>query len=157
MNVIDAVDQSLIKMLQGTLPLTENPYQTMGEKLGLTEDEVVQRLQALHDAGKLKRIAAILRHQQSGYRANAMVVLQVPEDLLEKLGRLLAESPLVSHSYERKTYERWPYNLYAMMHGKTAEEIEAFVGAFVAENGVEHYEILYSEEELKKTSMVYFE
>ena len=47
MNVIDAVDQSLIKMLQGTLPLTENPYQTMGEKLGLTEDEVVQRLQAL--------------------------------------------------------------------------------------------------------------
>ena len=69
----------------------------------------------------------------------------------------VAESPLVSHSYERKTYERWPYNLYAMMHGKTAEEIEAFVGAFVAENGVEHYEILYSEEELKKTSMVYFE
>ena len=52
MNVIDAVDQSLIKMLQGTLPLTQNPYQTMGEKLGLTEDEVVRRLQALQDSGK---------------------------------------------------------------------------------------------------------
>ena len=157
MNVIDAVDQSLIKMLQGTLPLTQNPYQTMGEKLGLTEDEVVRRLQALQDSGKLKRIAAILRHQQSGYRANAMVVFQVAEDRLEKLGRLLAESSLVSHSYERKTYERWPYNLYAMMHGKTAGEIEAFVSFFAAEYCIEHYEILYSQEELKKTSMVYVE
>lgn len=156
MNVIDAVDQSLIKMLQGTLPLTENPYQTMGEMLGLTEDEVVQRLQALHDSGKLKRIAAILRHQQSGYCSNAMVVFQVPEELLEKLGRLLAESSLVSHSYERKTYERWPYNLYAMTHGKTAEEIEAFVDAFVVAQGITQYQILYSQEELKKTSMVYF-
>lgn len=153
---MDGMDRRLINILQGSIPPTENPYLTLGERLGIPEEEVVRRLNALKDSGKLKRIGAILRHQKSGYGANAMVVFQMPEESVEKLGARLAESPLVSHCYERSACKGWTYTLYAMIHGKTEEEIEVFVHEFTEKNGVERFKILYSQEELKKTSMVYF-
>jgi DNA-binding Lrp family transcriptional regulator len=150
------LDRQLIRELQGNIPLTENPYRTLGERLGLSEDEIVGRLAALKKSGRLKRIGAVLRHQKSGYTFNAMVVFQVREEDIGRLGRSLARSSLVSHCYERISYEEWPYTLYAMMHGRNADEVESFVRRFALENGIERFEILCSEEELKKTSMVFF-
>ena len=117
---------------------------------------MIARLQALHASGKLKRIGAVLRHQNSGYAANAMVVFKAPPDEMERLGKLLAESPLVSHCYERAPCAEWPYTLYAMMHGRNMETIEEFVSIFALEHGVERFDILRSEEELKKSSLSFF-
>ena len=156
MIIMDSVDIKIIAALQGNLPLTENPYRTLAEGIGTSEAEVVRRLVRLHQAGKLKRIAAILRHQQSGYEANAMVVFQVPEATVQAVGEQLAQSTLVSHSYERKAYVQWPYNLYAMLHSRTKGELEAFVQTFAGAHNIDRFEILFSDKELKKTSMVYF-
>ncbi len=153
---MDAVERQLIKALQGSLPLAENPYQALGERLGLSEEELVQRLAALKASGCLKRIGAILRHQQSGYRANALAVFLVDAAAIDAVGQALAQSPLVSHSYERKAYDAWPYNLYAMLHSRDAQKIDAFVHGFAAAHGITRFEILDSQEELKKTSMTYY-
>ncbi len=114
-------------MLQGSLPFEENPYEAIGKILGVSEDEVIERLKTLKASNRLKRISAILRHQKSGYTSNAMVVFKTEAAMTETIGKELALSPLVSHCYERKTYERWPYNLYAMLHSREEYEIEAFV------------------------------
>lgn len=156
MRKMDSLDIKIISALQGDLPLTGNPYRTLAEGFGITETELVWNLVRLHQTGKLKRIAAILRHRQSGYQANAMVVLQVPEAAVQSVGEQLAQSALVSHSYERKAYAQWPYNLYAMLHSRTEGELEAFVKEFVDEHNIDRFEILFSDKELKKTSMVYF-
>ncbi len=153
---MDDVDRRLIAKLQGDIPLTVDPYRTLADHLGVSEDTVVGRLQALRASGKLKRIGAVLRHQNSGYAANAMVVFKAPPDEVERLGGLLAESPLVSHCYERVPCAEWPYTLYAMMHGRDMATIETFVHSFVLEHGVERFAVLESREELKKTSMLFF-
>lgn len=153
---MDALDLRLIAELQENIPLTVAPYRTLAERLGVSEETLVGRLHALRASGKLKRIGAVLRHQNSGYAANAMVVFKAPPDEVERLGELLAESPLVSHCYERAPCTVWPYTLYAMMHGRNMETIEEFVRSFALEHGVERFEILRSEEELKKSSLSFF-
>ena len=153
---MDDVDRRLIAKLQGDIPLTVDPYRTLAERLGVSEETVIGRLQALRASGKLKRIGAVLRHQNSGYAANAMVVFKALPDEMERLGKLLSESPLVSHCYERVPCAEWPYTLYAMLHGRNMETIEEFVRSFALEHGVERFEILRSEEELKKSSLSFF-
>ncbi|HML38064.1 MAG TPA: Lrp/AsnC family transcriptional regulator [Bacillota bacterium] len=153
----DKIDQALITMLQGNLPLEENPYEAMGKTLGIPEDEVVKRLRNLRDSNKLKRIGAVLRHQRSGYIRNAMVVFQAEDAMAGIIGKELAASPLVSHCYERVSCDRWPYNLYAMVHSRNENEIEAFIGSIVEKYELGAYKILYSVKELKKTSMIYHE
>ena len=153
---MDELDLRLIAELQENLPLTVAPYRTLAERLGVSEETVIARLQALRASGKLKRIGAVLRHQNSGYAANAMVVFKAPPDEMERLGKLLAASPLVSHCYERASCAEWPYTLYAMMHGRNMETIEEFVSIFALEHGVERFDILRSEEELKKSSLSFF-
>lgn len=149
-------DQELIKALQGNLPFEENPYEAIGKSLGLSEDEVVEKLKALKASGRLKRIGAILRHQKSGYTRNAMVVFRTEQAMTETVGAVLAASPLVSHCYERTSYEKWPYNLYAMFHSRNDCEIEAFVEAVAEKYKIDTFEILYSVRELKKTSMIFY-
>lgn len=153
---MDLINQKLIKELQGNIPMEENPYEALGHLLGISESEVIQRLKELKKTGQLKRIGVILRHQKSGYTENAMVVLKVKDIFMEEVGNELASSSLVSHCYERTAYEKWPYNLYAMLHSKVANEIEGFVQEFTNKHNIDAYDILFSKEELKKTSMVYY-
>jgi DNA-binding Lrp family transcriptional regulator len=152
---MDQINQELIKALQDSLPFEENPYAAIGKILGISEDEVIERLKIMKDSNKLKRISAILRHEKSGYTNNAMVVFKTEAAMTENIGKELSSSPLVSHCYERKSYEKWPYNLYAMLHSRNEYEIEAFVESIVKKYGIDIWEILYSVKELKKTSMIY--
>lgn len=152
---MDQINQKLIKVLQGNLPFEENPYEAMGKIIGISEEEVIERLRAMKDSKRLKKIRAVLRHQKSGYNNNAMVVFKTDATITEKIGMELAASPLVSHCYERQSYEKWPYNVYAMVHSRREQEIETFVESIVTKYEIDAYEILYSVKELKKTSMVY--
>lgn len=154
---MDQLNQKLMKTLQENLPFEENPYEAIGKTLGVSEDEIIERLKLMKDSNKLKLIGAILRHQKSGYTNNAMVVFKAEATMLETIGKELALSSLVSHCYERKSYARWPYNLYAMIHSRKEYEIEAFVESIIKKYGIDTYEILYSVKELKKTSMTYYE
>ena len=156
MTAVDDLDERLVRELQENLPPGENPWQALAVKLGISEDEVVARLKGLKASGKLKRVGAVLRHQNSGFAANAMAVFLPPPGTTDELGEKLAASPMVSHCYERIPCGEWIYTLYAMIHGRTEEEITSFVSAFAAENAVEKYDILFSREELKKSSMVFF-
>lgn len=152
---MDNLERKLIELVQGNLPLTENPYASIAQEMGVTEDDVVKMLKALNECGKLKRIGAILRHQKSGFGANAMAVFKVDTDQVDALGEALTQCKMVSHCYERATFEAWPYNLYAMMHSRQEAEIFEFVASFAKEHDIVDYTVLKSVEELKKTSMIF--
>lgn len=153
---MDLLDEKLIACLQGSIPLEEDPYAEMAARLGISPEAVVERLKSLRAGGQLKRIGAILRHQKSGYTANTMAVFQVAAEKLEDTAQVLAQSPLVSHCYQRSPNGAWPYNLYAMLHSRSPNEIQAFVEQFTKEQSITVYDSLHSLEELKKSSMVYF-
>jgi DNA-binding Lrp family transcriptional regulator len=117
--VLTDTDRELIAAIQLGLPLVSRPYAAVGAQLGLDEREVLARLAELQDAGMIKRMGVIVRHRALGYRANAMVVWDVPDSELERIGRLLAAETCVTLCYQRpRRLPDWPYNLFCMIHGR---------------------------------------
>jgi DNA-binding Lrp family transcriptional regulator len=98
-----------------------------------------------------------VRHQDLGYVANAMVVWDAPDSEVEKAGRILAGCDEVTHCYKRSRNPKWPYNLYAMVHGQTREDCRQAAEKIARAAGLENYRLLFSTDELKKSSMRYFE
>ena len=149
---MDELDIRLLKTVQDGLELTERPYQALGEKMGMSEDEVIQRLRALVKEGVIRRFAAAIGHRALGIVANAMIVLKVPAGDVERIGRIIASFGEVTHCYEREAQSDWPYNLYAMVHSRSREECMRIASEIIRATEVEEYEILFSEAEYKKTS-----
>jgi DNA-binding Lrp family transcriptional regulator len=154
--VIDETDKRVIQAIQGDIPLDERPFAVLAEKLGVEEDEVIERVKSLKRRGIIRRFGATLRHQEAGFSANAMVAWLVPEGNIEEVGRAMAALREVTHCYQRKPCEGWRYNLYTMVHGDSEEECYRIAEKMSAETGISDYVLLFSEKEFKKTSMEYF-
>jgi DNA-binding Lrp family transcriptional regulator len=154
--MIDALDKKVIQLVQGDLPVDPKPFALLAEQLGITEHEFVSRLRSLKEKGVIRRFGATLRHQEAGFSSNAMVAWMVAEERVEEVGKALAMFREVTHCYQRSADERWPYNLYTMIHGDDREECYRIARRMSEEVGVEAYVLLFSEKEFKKTSMQYF-
>ena len=153
---LDDKDKNLISILQENIPLESRPFKKIGERVGLGEEEVVDRIRKMSDNGVLKRLAPLLHHRKAGFEANGMVVWQLPRDREDETGLRLSQYDEVSHCYLRETGPEWKYNLYSMVHAKSEDELEKRVEKMVDEIEPKDYEILRSTEELKKTSLKYF-
>ncbi len=155
MNLSDQ-DKRLIYLFQGDLPVREDPFAWLGEKLGWPQERVLRRLREFREAGIIRRFGATLYHQNSGFPANVMVAWKIAEEGLEEAGRILSGVRTVSHCYQRRTTEKWPYNLYTMVHGEDEKDCRNTVREMAGMVEAESYELLFSKKELKKTSMRYF-
>ncbi len=147
----DETDIKLLKQIQDGIPLTETPYRDIAAALGLTEDEVISRLERLLEEKKIRRFAASVAHRKIGITSNAMTVWRVPPERVDEVGPIMAGFPEVTHCYERPTFPDWPYNTFTMIHGYTDEECEQVIEAIKEKTGLNDYVILYSEKEFKKT------
>jgi DNA-binding Lrp family transcriptional regulator len=106
--------------LQQGLPLVPRPYAALGTAIGMSEAEVISRLSAMLDNGIIKRFGVVVRHHELGYRANAMVVWDVPDDQVTACGQRLVQHDFVTLCYCRaRCLPQWPYNLYCMIHGRS--------------------------------------
>ncbi|MGD9175209.1 MAG: Lrp/AsnC family transcriptional regulator [Desulfobacterales bacterium] len=138
------------------MEITERPYLAISEKLGITETELLDRLKDLSQRGVIRRFGATLRHQRAGFSANAMVAWMVDEDRIEEVGQKMATFDQVSHCYRRNPTPDWPYNLYTMVHAASEQACQETARKMSRATSVQDYTLLFSREELKKTSMVYF-
>lgn len=119
MNGIDSIDRKLLAALENGLPFVSEPYRLIGEQLDLTEDEVIIRLIRLTEEEVIKRFGLVVRHHELGYRANAMVVWDVPDKSVDNIGRRAAAKDYVTLCYRRpRRMPKWPFNLFCMIHGK---------------------------------------
>ncbi len=152
----ETLDRRLVLATQGGLPIVPRPYAVVAAELGISEREVRQRLQAMLDAGQIRRIALVPNHYRLGYVANGMSVWDIPDEQVADVGRELGRMPAVSHCYHRPRHGRdWPYNLFAMVHGHDREEVIRRVEAMAAHLGERQrgHDILFSTRILKKTGM----
>ena len=153
---LDATDRALIEATQGGLPLVPRPYATIGGAIGISEDEALARMRALAERGAVRRIAAAPNHYALGLVANGMTVWDVADEAVSELGPKVGALPFVSHSYRRpRALPLWPYNLFAMVHGTTRDEVEE-KRARIAEllgSAARASDILYSTRILKKTGL----
>ena len=112
-------DSALIRAIQGGLPLVERPFAAIAAELGWTEEAVIERIRALQAQGAIKRLGVVVRHQELGYGANAMVVWDLPDAQVDALGQRIGALPFVTLCYRRpRRPPTWPYNLFTMIHGR---------------------------------------
>jgi len=154
--MLDTTDRRLIAATQGGLPLVAEPYRVLAGQLGLDEAEVIARLQKLLDRGAIRRIGAIPNHYALGFTANGMSVWDIADEDVAEVGSKVGALDFVSHCYERPRHlPVWPYNLFAMVHGRTRDEVRAKVAEIAALVGpaARAHDILFSTRILKKTGL----
>ena len=119
-------EQRLMGTLQHGLALTPHPFARLGEQAGMDEPEIIATLKRWRAEGLIKRFGVVVRHHELGYTANAMVVWDLPDDEVERIGMALAAEPEVTLCYRRRRHApEWPYNLFCMIHGRARGEVEA--------------------------------
>jgi DNA-binding Lrp family transcriptional regulator len=153
---LDAVDRRLIVATQAGLPRVSRPYDVLAEQLGIAADEVLQRLQRMLDCGVIRRIGAVPNHYAIGYTANGMSVWDVDDSRIDELGARVGALEFVTHCYRRpRRLPDWPYNLFAMVHSQTRDDVAARVAeiADLLGDACRAHDILYSTAILKKTGL----
>lgn len=131
---------ALINALSGGLDLCQAPYARLGLMVGLAENEVIELLADLRRRGVIRRLGVIVRHHELGYRANAMVVWNVPDPEVAEVGTALGQCPEVTLCYRRpRRLPDWPYNLFTMVHGRDRDTVMAAVTIMAIREGVAHY------------------
>lgn len=121
----DTLDLALLEAIQDGLPLTSRPFADIAEQLLLTEDGVISRFERLQKSGIIKRFGLVLQHRSLGYRANAMVVWDVPDDKVDDVAEKITAHDFVTLCYCRvRRAPVWQYNLYCMIHGRERETVE---------------------------------
>ncbi len=153
---LDDFDRRLIGATQSGLPLVPRPFEAVGAMLGVSGEVVRERFAQMLKCGLIRRIGAVPNHYRLGYVANGMTVWDVDDSRVDELGALVGALHGVSHCYRRpRELPRWPYNLFAMLHGRSREEVErqraevrALLGAACRAD-----DVLYSTAILKKTGL----
>lgn len=120
--VLNEIDMQLLAAVQDGLPLDPHPYAAIAERIHLSEADVIERLGAFQKEGIIKRFGVVVRHRELGYRANAMVVWDIPDEQVTRLGERLGRLDCVTLCYRRERRRPdWPYNLFCMIHGKSRD------------------------------------
>ena len=140
-------ERQVLLAIQDGLPLAPEPYREVGDRLGMSEERVMELVRSMLAEGKIKRLGAVPNHYALGIRANGMAVWDVPDDRVSEVGPRLGQMPEVTHCYRRPRHPPdWPYNLFAMVHGYTREEVLAAVERIARELGIDGlpHEVLFS-------------
>lgn len=145
----------LVELTQAGLPLVEDPWAWLAEQLGMDVDATLELLKQLQAEGAIRRIAAVPNHYRLGFRHNGMTVWDVSDADMPRLGALLGAQPFVSHCYRRPRRPGWRYNLFAMVHGRSREEIDRYRDhlRYLLGGACEADDMLVSSRILKKTGL----
>ena len=156
MRALDEIDRSIIVATQAGLPLAPDPYDVIADALGLTAEEVIERMTAMQADGIIRRIGVVPNHYALGYRFNGMTVWDVADEHVEEAGARICRLGFVSHCYQRpRMLPAWPYNIFAMIHARAADAADALVAELAAVLGELNrgHRVLFSTRILKKTGL----
>ena len=154
--MLTELEKKIIASIQGDIPVISRPYLEISKKLKISEETLLKTLKDLCDKGVIRRFGATIRHQKSGFAANAMVAWIVDEKRIEEVGEKMSSFKEVSHCYRRNPTDEWPYNLYTMVHANNEDTCIKIARTMSSVACVENYKLLFSRGEFKKTSMKYF-
>ena len=146
-------DHEILRVIQDGVPVTREPFKEASDKLGMTQEELVERVKAMNENGLIRRFSANINQRKLGITANAVVVWNIPEEKMEAAVPVFLERGEISHIYERRVYPgRWEYNLYTVVHDYDRESVERFAKKIADEIGVDDYQVLFSKRRFKGTS-----
>ena len=152
----DGIDRKIIVATQAGLPLVPRPYDALADRLDIGAEEVKARLARMLDTGTIRRIGAVPNHYAIGYTANGMSVWDVADERIDEMGAKVGALAFVTHCYRRpRRLPDWPYNLFAMVHSRSRDEVAARVAEIeiLLGDACRGHDVLYSTAILKKTGL----
>ncbi|UVM24167.1 AsnC family protein [Pseudomonas wadenswilerensis] len=144
---------ALRRLLESGLPLLARPYQHLARQIGAEEQQVLAQINQWQQQGLFRRLGLVLNHRALGFTANAMLVLDIPDALIDEVGQRLGREPLVSLCYQRpRRLPQWRYNLFCMVHGRQRERVEAHIAALLEQHLLSDlpYQVLFSTQAFKQ-------
>jgi DNA-binding Lrp family transcriptional regulator len=156
--VLSQQDRALIASIQSGLPLVSHPYATVGKTAGMEEEAVLSHLYGMIEAGIIKRFGVVVRHHELGFRANAMVVWDIPDELVEQFGKCVGEAEGVTLCYRRpRRLPEWRYNMFCMIHGRDRDKVCELIEKLRCDCGLTDYDydILFSKRRFKQQGAQY--
>lgn len=152
--MLDKYDRKILTLIH-RLPVCNQPYQAVAEQVGLSEEEVLTRINSYIRDGLIRRMGITVNHFLIGYKVNAMVSWRVKAQDVNRAGEMLSAIPSITHCYERELSGDWKYNIFAMFHARTKEELEQTVREIAEDMGLLDYKIMYTLKEWKKDGRKY--
>ncbi|MDD1728873.1 MAG: AsnC family transcriptional regulator [Methanospirillum sp.] len=150
--MMDQTDQRLLAELENGLPLVSHPYTEIGNRLGISEDEVIQRITILKENQIIRRLRVRINQRSVGIIANALVAWNISEKEADAAGSLLSEFPEVTHCYQRSQVPgRWEYSIYTVHHGWSHDQVLREISMIAEKTGYAEYVVLFSTDEYKRT------
>ena len=143
----------LRRLLEAGLPLAARPYQVLAERIGASEEAVLGQVRDWSESGLFRRVGLVLKHRAMGFRANAMLVMNIPDDQVDEVGRKLGQAAGVNLCYQRpRRLPDWPYNLFCMVHGREREQVCRLIDMMLAEHGLSDvpHQLLFSTRAFKQ-------
>ncbi len=150
---MDDIDEKIIKLTQNGIPIKRSPFADISGKLGISEQEIIERLKKMKEKEIIRRFGVSIGHRDIGIVANAMCVWNVPDERTEEVGTIMAGFSEVTHCYERPRVSGWDYNLFTMVHSYTREECYEIAARISQATGIKDYKLLFSDREFKKTGV----
>ena len=148
--------KQLVRILQESIPLTDCPFDEIASQLDWTAERVIDQIANWLQAGVIRRFGAVMDHRRLGFRANGMAVFSVNDDQIDDAAQQLVNCDEISHCYRRPSIDGFQYNLFAMVHGRSASQVRSLVAKLAEEIRPHEHALLFSTTEYKKTSMRYF-
>jgi DNA-binding Lrp family transcriptional regulator len=151
-------EKRLIQATNQGLPLVSRPYAAIAKQIGSTEARVIEGIQGIVQRGDIKRFGVVVRHRKLGYRANGMVVWDIPDERVAEVGACIGQYNFVTLCYQRpRRLPDWPYNLFSMVHGRDQSGVNKQVRSIAEQCGLQQFphEILFSGRCFKQRGAIY--
>ena len=128
---LDSVDRKLLEMIQTDFPLDPHPYRVLGQRLGIGEDEALERVRALRKCGIIRRIGANLQSAKLGFRST-LCAAKVPAEKFQAFVEEVNKYSNITHNYHRNN----KYNIWFTMIGPSWDSACADLASITAKTGI---------------------
>jgi DNA-binding Lrp family transcriptional regulator len=145
-------EKKVLRFLQEEFPITERPFDILSRQCGI--DNILEVVQSLTAKKVIRRIGAAASYRRLGYKANVMACFALPQDKIESAAMWLSARPAVSHCYQRKVFDGWPYNLFAMVHAGRIGDVRQFADEAARRFAIAKWVLLPTEKEIKKQPVI---
>lgn len=149
---------AIVAALQSGIRIEPEPFAAVAASTRTNEDTVIDQIVLWRMRGVIKRFGVVVRHHELGYRENAMVVWDVPDDRVSEIGKAAAQQERVTLSYcRRRQLPEWPYNLFCMVHGTDRAVVEAQIARLMEAAGLAEFpsQTLFSRRRFKQCGALY--
>ncbi|WP_028307206.1 AsnC family transcriptional regulator [Desulfitibacter alkalitolerans] len=128
---MDSINHRLLEIIQDGFPISPEPYKDLAMSLGVSEEEIIDRISKLQDQGIIRRLGAIFDSRKLGYKST-LCAMKVPKDQIEHVAEIVNSYPGVTHNYLREH----KYNMWFTLIAPSKEHIDKICSEIILQSGI---------------------